>query len=344
MDVEARQNLLRQLEIGKVELLAAVEGVTEEEAARAPGAGKWSVLECVEHVATAEDYLFSQIEAAQPASGEVFNRDREARILVRGLDRSTKVTSPKEGLPAGRYASLAHAVGHFVESRARTIRFVESCEHDLRAQLTTHPIIGRANCYEMLLMMVLHPRRHAKQIAEIRGTREIRFLTEADAEIYSALRLEALEREPEAFSSSPEQHRVLSMDEIRQRLGGDPENNFVAGAFVGARLGGIAGFVRTHGWKQWHKGMIWGVYVTAEVRGQGIGRALMRAVLDRAARLPDMEQILISVTTTQAPAAALYRSLGFETFGTEYRALKIGSRYLDEQHMVLFLSERTGPS
>jgi len=173
---------------------------------------------------------------------------------------------------------------------------------------------------------------------------EIRFLTEADAEVYSALRLEALEREPDAFSSSPEQHRVLSMDEIRQRLAGDAVNNFVAGAFQEGRLCGIVGFVRTSGWKRWHKGMIWGVYVTGAVRGRGIGRLLMQAVIDRAARLPGIEQILISVTTGQAAATALYRSLGFEPFGIEGRALKIGSRYLDEEHMVLYLSARSGPS
>jgi len=33
----------------------------------------------------------------------------------------------------------------------------------------------------------------------------------------------------------------------------------------------------------------------------------------------------------------LYASLGFEVFGTEKRALKVGQRYVDEDYMVLFL-------
>jgi hypothetical protein len=34
----------------------------------------------------------------------------------------------------------------------------------LRAKVAIHPVLGRVNCYEMLLMMAAHPRRHAEQI------------------------------------------------------------------------------------------------------------------------------------------------------------------------------------
>jgi len=37
----------------------------------------------------------------------------------------------------------------------------------------------------------------------------------------------------------------------------------------------------------------------------------------------------------QAVARKLYRSLGFETFGVEDRALKVGETYLKEEYMVL---------
>ena len=43
------------------------------------------------------------------------------------------------------------------------------------------------------------------------------------------------------------------------------------------------------------------------------------------------------VATTQTAAIALYQSLGFRSFGCEYRALKIGERYVDEEQMVLYL-------
>jgi hypothetical protein len=40
------------------------------------------------------------------------------------------------------------------------------------------------------------------------------------------------------------------------------------------------------------------------------------------------------VATTQQAARQLYRSFGFETFGTEPAALKVGSDYIDEDYMV----------
>ncbi len=58
---------------------------------------------------------------------------------------------------------------------------------------------------------------------------EIRILTADDTEAYRQCRLEALERDPEAFSSSVEDHLKLSRDQIRRRLTADPDNNFVLG-------------------------------------------------------------------------------------------------------------------
>ena len=98
---------------------------------------------------------------------------------------------------------------------------------------------------------------------------EIRFLTANDAEAYWNIRLEALECEPEAFGSSPEEHRALPRQEIARRISSDPANNFVVGALVGERLVGTAGFFRSKGLKELHKGHIWGVYVRRGARGPG---------------------------------------------------------------------------
>ncbi|MGA7474522.1 MAG: GNAT family N-acetyltransferase [Candidatus Sulfotelmatobacter sp.] len=166
---------------------------------------------------------------------------------------------------------------------------------------------------------------------------EIRFLNANDASRYWKIRLEALECEPEAFGASAEEHRASTVDDAAARLSSDPANNFVVGSFLGERLVGTAGFFRNKGLKERHKGHIWGVYVTRAARGKRAGRDMLRMLLERAISIEGIEQIMLSVATTQDAAVSLYRSLGFESFGCERRALKIGDRYVDEENMVLYL-------
>ncbi|HXJ90193.1 MAG TPA: GNAT family protein [Candidatus Binatia bacterium] len=163
---------------------------------------------------------------------------------------------------------------------------------------------------------------------------EIRLLNADDAGEWLRLRLEALQTDPAAFSASLEEYELLSLEEVKRRLWSTADA-FVTGAFEQNRLVGVAGFYREQGIKSRHKGRVWGVYVTASKRGQGVGRRIMLALLEHAAAIPGIQQVLLSVTSTQLAALALYRSLGFEEFGTEPRALNLAGRFIDECHMIL---------
>jgi ribosomal protein S18 acetylase RimI-like enzyme len=93
--------------------------------------------------------------------------------------------------------------------------------------------------------------------------------------------------------------------------------------------------MRETGEKERHKGRIYAVYVSAAHRGKGIARALIARLLERTQQDPSLEQILLSVAASQTTAIQLYSSFGFEKYGTEPNALKIGSEYVDEHHMIL---------
>jgi ribosomal protein S18 acetylase RimI-like enzyme len=151
------------------------------------------------------------------------------------------------------------------------------------------------------------------------------------------LLLEALEREPESFGESAEEHRKTTVESAAERLAANPDDNIVLGAFQEGELVGMAGFFRYPLAKARHKGRIWGGYVRASFRGQGMGRALLVALLARIKSCPGVEQVSLTLVSGKEAARALYLSLGFEPYGLEPHGLKVGERYFDNEHMVLEL-------
>ena len=167
MEESDKQEILRELKRGPEALRDALAAVDERVAARKPTREGWSILDCVEHLAVSEQFLLSRLIQARRSDRSHENRSRETVILDRGLDRSRPVQSPEVGLPTGRFESLREAISSFDSARDRTIQFVEAFSDDFRCWLTDHPLIpGPVNCYEILLMIAIHPIRHAKQIAE----------------------------------------------------------------------------------------------------------------------------------------------------------------------------------
>ena len=170
MTEQEELGVLDSLEKGPVALLEALSGVTAELGSRPPGPGKWSILECVEHVALSEDFLFSRILAADQADSPLVDEAREARIVARGVDRSRPAKAPEVACPRGTFSTLQDAVQHLLASRAQNLQFArEHAREDLRCRIASVPPFGAVNSYEVLLLMAAHLFRHAKQIEEIKA-------------------------------------------------------------------------------------------------------------------------------------------------------------------------------
>ena len=75
-----KEELLKILNAGRDAFLNAVSNVTEDVARRSPGPGRWSILECAEHVAVAEQHMLSQLQSATLFAEPVINYVREIAI------------------------------------------------------------------------------------------------------------------------------------------------------------------------------------------------------------------------------------------------------------------------
>jgi DinB superfamily len=170
MNENDRTTLTRLLSQSSRALEEAVAGVPEAEAARHHPAGGWSMAEIAEHVAVSEEQMFFVLtQRFRESPGPAGNAEREKQIPSQMLDRAQKMTAPEVSRPTGRFGTLAGALGHFRQCRARTLEYVEQTPNDLRCRTVKHPLAGVVSGYEYLLILASHPARHAAQIVELRA-------------------------------------------------------------------------------------------------------------------------------------------------------------------------------
>ena len=164
---------------------------------------------------------------------------------------------------------------------------------------------------------------------------QIRQLEIPDAAVYRELRLRGLREHPDAFTSSFEEENLRPLAETEKRL--SPASDTVMwGATVGGTLAGVVGLTRETRLKNRHKATLVAMYVAPEFNGRGIGKALVRTVLDEA-RQSDVELVVLTVTAGNGQATALYERSGFLPFGTEPDAIRVKGVSFGKTHMYLQL-------
>ena len=162
---------------------------------------------------------------------------------------------------------------------------------------------------------------------------QIRRLETPDAALYRDIRLEALQRNPEAFGSTFAWESAQPLSWFEASIG----RAAIFGAFLDGTLVGMAGFAPQESAKRAHKGLLWGMYVSASARSAGVGKGLVAAVLDHARGRVEMVQL--TVVSENEAARRLYCATGFVEYGYEKRALKQDGKYYDDVLMVNFLEE-----
>jgi ribosomal protein S18 acetylase RimI-like enzyme len=160
----------------------------------------------------------------------------------------------------------------------------------------------------------------------------VRQLTATDLESFRELRLQGLRLNPEAFGSTFEDEQSAPPEKYSGWL----TNSAVFGAYQNSQLVGTASFTQLSGLKDSHKGLLRAMYVRPTARRSGAGRQLVQTIIDHAR--PIVEQLQLTVVSTNEPALRLYQSFGFRQYGLEKNALKHNGLYSDEILMFLDLT------
>lgn len=165
----------------------------------------------------------------------------------------------------------------------------------------------------------------------------IRLLSAEDAAALRRLRLQALQEHPDFFGADYEDEARLSEADFAARMPQPPGGIFGGFAASSEDLAASVTLVVPAGRKQRHRGHVYGLYVEPSWRNQGLGRALMEALIRHAREQPGLRVLLLAVTTPNAGARRLYLGLDFQAYGVEPRALQVGQRLIDEELLSMEL-------
>ncbi len=142
---------------------------------------------------------------------------------------------------------------------------------------------------------------------------------------YKKLRLEALKGEPQAYGSSYKDNLKLPDETWKQLLEDSLKGESQWYLFAKHRnnlVGMVGAFVKENNIAQ-----VIAVYVTKEMRGQGIAKQLMDDLISKIAQNKSIKKLSVGVNPIQSAALNLYQSLGFTIVKKEKTVLGDGKEY-----------------
>jgi hypothetical protein len=178
-DAELAQ-LIQEVDAAQDKLLGLITGMTDEQWSFKPGPDRWSVAECVEHIARTERAILGGIAFTLqgPPNPAWYEQTKGKLELVRKvvLDR------PKNGVGSPFRAEGGEVAPSEHWDRARGFREFYRVHGEVRATIETmpreiknrtfenpFPSIGMLNGHDWLTLMLLHVSRHSMQIAEVQA-------------------------------------------------------------------------------------------------------------------------------------------------------------------------------
>ena len=170
---EERKTAIDLLQHTEQGVINAVAGLSDAQLNFKPAPDKWSVLECVKHIAITEQDLWYLTDSvirgtANPEKrSEIKVTDQQVVQMIESREKKVKTAPPFEPQNTP-FKSLNDALGSFKTDREKLIEYVKSTNDDLRNHVVTLPP-GSFDSYQMILFIGAHSNRHTQQIEEVKA-------------------------------------------------------------------------------------------------------------------------------------------------------------------------------
>jgi hypothetical protein len=150
-----------------------VKGLTEAQLKFKPAPDRWSIEECVKHIAKSEEMLWHMTDSIVKAAANPDKRSEikvtDEQLVQRIEDRSTKIKTREPLMPENiSFKDTEEALESFKKNREQLIEYVKSTNDELRNHIATMPF-GMVDCYQMILFIAGHTNRHTQQIIEVKA-------------------------------------------------------------------------------------------------------------------------------------------------------------------------------
>jgi PHP family Zn ribbon phosphoesterase len=168
-----RKSAINLMKDTRSEVLKSVKGLSEAQLNYKAGPDRWSIKECMYHIAITEKELWGMLEKTMKSPANPEKRS-EIKVsdedLVKMIeDRSMKVKTPDPFEPKNTsYKSLSEAIDAFKAMRADHIKYMKSSTEDLRNHVVEMPF-GMIDGYQFSLFVAAHSNRHRQQIDEVKA-------------------------------------------------------------------------------------------------------------------------------------------------------------------------------
>src|ERR1700730_3057998 len=166
-----KEKAVKYLETTRKNIEEATRGLSDAQWNFKSAPDRWSVAECVEHIAATEDRLQGMVIAQVMKAPGAPDRDVakvDTMVMTMIPDRSHKAQAPEELKPTNRFGGPDGSLRHFEETRTKTEDLLKNTP-DLRAHAVDSPMGVKLGAYEWILFMGAHSERHTKQILEVKA-------------------------------------------------------------------------------------------------------------------------------------------------------------------------------